>query len=74
MSATERAFDTIKAVFTYRDQMAELRADMAEQGQSIRRLAASHAHLRERVNQIEGYLKGATGQPFSTSNLPQLEQ
>lgn len=74
MSATESAFATLKAVFTYREQMAALREDLKDLGRSMGALAASHALLRDRVNQIEGYMKAATGQPFSTSGLPRIEQ
>ena len=71
MSATERAFDAVKAIFVYREQMADLRSDLGELGQSVRALAASHANLRDRVSRIEGYLGGlGAGKP----SFPLLEQ
>ena len=74
MSATESAFATLKSVFTYREQMAALREDLKELGRSMSALAASHANLRDRVNHIEGYIKAATGQPFTRSDLPRIER
>lgn len=71
MSATDRAFDAMKAIFVYREQMADLRSDMGELGQSVRALAASHANLRDRVSRIEGYLGGVAG---GGANFPLLEQ
>ena len=71
MSATDRAFDAMKAIFVYREQMADLRSDMGELGQSVRALAASHANLRDRVSRIEGYLRGVAG---GGVNFPLLEQ
>lgn len=70
MSGTERAFDTLKAIFSYREQMADLREDLKDLGESMRALAASHANLRDRVSRIEGYL-GRVG-PHD-GNLPRLE-
>ena len=71
MSATDRAFDAVKAIFVYREQMADLRGDMSDLGQSVRALAASHANLRDRVSRIEGFL-GRFGQ--GGSDLPLLDQ
>jgi hypothetical protein len=56
MSATDRALDAMKSVFTYREQIASLRQDLTELGSSMRALANSHAQLRDRVSRIEGYL------------------
>ena len=69
MSATERALEGLKAVFTYREQMTALREDMKELAGSMRNLAASHAQLRDRVSRIEGYL-GRVG----AGGLPRIEQ
>ncbi|MDP3677426.1 MAG: hypothetical protein Q8R44_20400 [Novosphingobium sp.] len=71
MSATDRAFDAVKAIFVYREQMADLRSDLGELGQSVRALAASHANLRDRVSRIEGFLAGVGG---GVANFPMLEQ
>ena len=70
MSATERALDALKAVFTYRQQMADLRADLKELGESMRALANSHAQLRDRVSRIEGYLGRVGG---TRHDLPRIE-
>jgi hypothetical protein len=71
VSATDRAFDAVKAIFVYREQMAELRSDLGDLGQSVRALAASHATLRARVSRIEGYLAGVSK---SGTQFPLLEQ
>jgi len=69
MSTADRALDAVKGVFTYREQIANLRQDLKDLGASMRDLAASHAQLRDRVSRIEGYL-GRVGQ----SDLPRLPQ
>lgn len=68
MSATDRTLDTLKAVFTYRQQMADLRQDLKELGGSMRDLAASHANLRDRVSRIEGFL----GRVGGGGDLPKI--
>lgn len=69
MSAADRALDTVKGVFTFREQIANLRQDLKDLGGSMRDLAASHAQLRDRVSRIEGYL-GRVGE----TDLPRLPQ
>ena len=67
MSAADRALDAVKGVFTYREQITNLRQDLKDLGGSMRDLAASHAQLRDRV--IEGYLGRVGG-----SDLPRLPE
>lgn len=59
MSAGEKAFGVIKAVFTMKDQLDDLGKDLATLGQGVARLAEAHADLRDRVSRLEGVVEGA---------------
>jgi hypothetical protein len=74
VSATEKAFGVLKSVLVYQERMDGLEKKLATLGDRMERLADSHVALRERVGQIEGYLKGATGTPFSGSAQPRITE
>ncbi len=65
MSSAEKAFGLVKTIFTFQEKLDAMNRDLAALGDKLGRLAESHAMLRDRVAQIEGYLKGATGSPFA---------
>lgn len=73
MSSAEKAFGLVKTVFTVKDQIDAMNRDLAALSDRVARLSESHVALRERVSQIEGYLKAATGTPFGGSHLPRIE-
>jgi hypothetical protein len=59
MSAGEKAFGVIKAVFTMKDQLDDLGKDVEGLSDRFVRLAEAHAELRDRVSRVEGVLEGA---------------
>ena len=64
MSATEKAFGLVKRLMLYDETIDAVRSDLSELTQDMSKLADSHARLTERVADIEGYLRAATGTPF----------
>lgn len=73
MSSSDKAFNFLKTVFTVKEQLDGMNRDMAALGDRIGRLSDSHVALRDRVSQIEGYLKAATGTPFGAPAPGQIE-
>ena len=73
MSSAEKAIGIIKAVFTFQEKIDALDHDIGALSDRLTRLAESHVALRDRVAQIEGYLKGATGAPFAAPERPRIE-
>jgi hypothetical protein len=73
MSATEKAFNALKSILTHQERMDGLEGKIVAIGGRLERLAESHVALRERVSEIEGYLKAATGTPFSGPGMPRIK-
>ena len=73
MSSAEKAFGLIKSVFTFHEKIDALDREIGALSERLTRLAESHVALRDRVSQIEGYLKGATATPFAASGPARIE-
>ena len=73
MSASEKTFSFIKTILTYHERLDGLDEKLKGLSEDLGRLAGSHGNLRDRVGQIEGYLKGATQTPFNGPTTPRIE-
>ncbi|KQT31221.1 hypothetical protein ASG29_14690 [Sphingomonas sp. Leaf412] len=74
MSAGEKAFGLIKTALTMKDQLDGLTKDLDALGSRMTRLTDSHVALRDRVGQIEGFLRAATGAPFAGPPQARIEE
>jgi hypothetical protein len=59
MSASERALNAIKTIFTLKEQVDGLGRDIAAMNTRVSRLAEAHGGLRDRVSRLEGIIEGA---------------
>jgi len=59
MSATEKTFGVLKAVFVYQETIKAIREDMTALAMDVGALSRAHASLAERVARIEGMIEGA---------------
>ena len=74
MSGTEKAFGALKSLLTYQERMDGLESKIGALSGKLERLADSHVALRERVSDIEGYLRAATGTPFGGTGTPRIKR
>lgn len=72
MSAFDRAYSAIKTVMLSNERFDRVEGELKELNGDISALAGSHADLAEKVAEIEGYLKAATGTSYGGS--PRLGQ
>lgn len=64
MSSVDRAYGLIKQVMLMGEQFEAINRKIAGLAGELRTLGASHQRVAERVAEIEGFLRAATGSPF----------
>ena len=72
MSTFEKGYGLLKSLMLMRERFDGLERRIATVSDDLSALARSHARLGERVADIEGYLRAATGTPFG--DRPRLER
>lgn len=73
MSSVGKAVGVVRSILNHQEELKRVDEKLKGLSKDLARLAGSHAHLRDRVSQIEGFLKAATGQPFSGPMTPKIE-
>ena len=64
MSSTERVFAVIKSVMLMHERFDGLDKRVQRLDGDLTDLSRSHAALAQRLSDVEGYLRAATGTPF----------
>lgn len=59
MSATDKGFGLLRAIFSYEERLKGIDKEIALLAASVSQLARSHADLSDRVARMEGFLEGA---------------
>ena len=72
MSKVEKGYGILKSVMLMGERFDAIDRRLERMSNDIERLSGSHSRLAERVSQIEGYLRAATGTPFGRQ--PRLEE
>ena len=65
MSSTEKIFGVVKSVMLMHERFDGLDKKMQRLDDDLTDLSRSHAALAQRMSDMEGYLRAATGTPFS---------
>ena len=73
MSAADKAFSAIKSLMLHQERMDGVEEKLAHLSDRLARLTDSHISLRERVVNIEAFLRATSGQPFSGPTQPRIE-
>lgn len=68
MSNIDRGYGIIKSIMLMGERFDGIDKRIATISNDVDDLARSHARLSERVADIEGYLRAATGTPFGGKN------
>ncbi len=69
MSTFDRAYGALKAVMLTNERFDRIASELKALSNDLGKLASSHADLGQRVADIEGYLRAATGAPFGKPRL-----
>jgi hypothetical protein len=72
VSSTEKVFGVIKSVMLMHERFDGLDERIKRLDGDLSDLARSHATLAQRVAEMEGYLRAATGTPFG--GRPRIER
>lgn len=72
MSAGEKAFGLLKSIMLMTERFDAIDAKVKTVASDQAALSRSHADLAQRVADMEGYLRAATGTPFGEK--PRLER
>lgn len=72
MSSFEKGYNLLKSMMLMGERFDSLDRRVATVADDLDALARSHARLGERVAEIEGYLRAATGTPFR--DTPRIEK
>ena len=72
LSTFERGYGLLKSLMLMSERFDRIDARIAALSDDVADLAHSHVHVSERVADIEGYLRAATGTPFG--DRPRLER
>ena len=65
MSTFEKGFGLLKSVMLMSERFDGLDRRIASLSNDLAALSQSHGRMSERVAEIEGYLRAATGTPFA---------
>lgn len=72
MSTLEKGFGLLKSVMLMGERFDSLDRRIQGLSDELAALAQSHGRISERVAEIEGYLRAATGTPFA--DKPRIER
>ena len=70
MSVFERAIGTLKDVLLLREQLAQMRVEMARMGDNVGSLIGDIRALEQRLARVEGFIEGAAATAGRQPRLP----
>ena len=70
MSVFERAIGTLKDVLLLREQLAQMRVEMARMGDNVGSLIGDIRALEQRLARVEGFIEGASVSAGRQPRLP----
>jgi hypothetical protein len=72
VSNFERGWGALKSLMLMNDRFDAIDKRIEAIGDDLKALGEGHAAHAERIAQIEGFLKAATGQPYTSGSVPRL--
>jgi hypothetical protein len=72
MSSLDKGWSALKSLMLMNERFDSIDKRIERLTGDLDALGNGHALHAERIAQIEGYLKAATGQPFTPGDVPRL--
>ncbi len=72
MSNFERGWGALKSLMLMNDRFDMIDRRIETISDDLKALGEAHVVHAERIAQIEGFLKAATGQPYTSGSVPRI--